>query len=336
MSRSLSVVMPVYNEAAHLPATIDALAEAVSRSELSAELVLIDDGSSDDSADVARTAATGRLPVEVIDRARDGRFKARQAGVVAATSEFVLLLDARVRLHPDSLRFLADALSPEAPVWNGHVIPQTEGNPFGAFGNVLVHLAWSVYFDDPRPASFGLEDFDNFPKGTGCFVAPRTLLLQAMEEFEPRVSDWRLVSDDTQVIRWIAARHRIHLSPDFGCDYQPRTSLRAFVGNALYRGSTFLDGHGRRESRFFPLVVGFFPVSAGLALLIVRRPAAAPVLVAVTAGLAAAVAVRARRPAFEIFSFAALAPLYAVVHGAGMWRALGALTRERLKRASAS
>jgi hypothetical protein len=161
-------------------------------------------------------------------------------------------------------------------------------------------------------------------------------LLEAMDEFRPRVSDWRLVSDDTQLIRWIAARHRIHLSPEFGCDYEPRSSLRAFVGNALYRGSTFLDGHGRRESRFFPLVVGFFPVSAGLALLIFRRPAAAPVLVAVTAGIAATVAARARRPAFETLSFAALAPLYAVAHGAGMWRALGVLAREQLRRASLS
>jgi hypothetical protein len=162
------------------------------------------------------------------------------------------------------------------------------------------------------------------------------LLLEAMEEFTPRVSDWRFVSDDTQLIRWIAARHRVQLSPEFGCDYQPRASLRAFLGNALYRGSTFLDGHGRRESRFFPLVVGFFPVSSGLALLVLRRPAVAPVLVAVTAGLAATVAARARRPAFETVSFAALAPLYAIAHGAGMWRALGVLARERVKQASGS
>ncbi len=266
----------------------------------------------------------------------DGRFKARRAGVAAATSDAVLLLDARVRLHPDSLRFLAGALAPERSVWNGHVLPQTKGNPFGAFGNVLVHIAWSAYFADPRPASFGLEEFDHFPKGTGCFVAPRALLLEAMDEFKPRVSDWRLVSDDTQLIRWIAARHRIHLSPEFGCDYEPRASVRAFVGNALYRGSTFLDGHGRRESRFFPLVVVFFPVSAGLALLTLRRPVAAPVLVALTAGLAATVAVRARRPAFDTLSFAMLAPLYAAAHGAGMWRALGVLARQRLKRASGS
>ena len=62
-------------------------------------------------------------------------------------------------------------------------MPQTSGNPFGAFGNVLVHIAWARYFDDPRPTSYGLDDFDHFPKGTGCFVAPRELLLQSMDAF---------------------------------------------------------------------------------------------------------------------------------------------------------
>jgi glycosyltransferase involved in cell wall biosynthesis len=331
MTKSLSVVMPVHNEAAHLPATIDALVAAAARSALTVELVLVDDGSTDGSAQAAEAAAGERLPVQVLSREQEGRFKARRAGVSAATSDIVLLLDARVRLHPDSLRFLGDALSADTPVWNGHVVPQIEGNPFGAFGNVLVHIAWAEYFDEPRSVSFGLEDFDHFPKGTGCFVAPRELLLEAMDEFSPRVSDWRLVSDDTQLIRWIAARQRIHLSPEFGCDYQPRSSLRAFVGNALYRGSTFLDGHGRRESRFFPLVAAFFPLSAGLVVLVLRRPVAAPVLAAVTAGVAGAAAARARRPAFETLSFAALAPVYAVAHGTGMWRALAALARERLR-----
>jgi glycosyltransferase involved in cell wall biosynthesis len=330
MSSSLNVVIPVHDEAEHLSATIDALLEAAVRSDFTVELIVVDDGSTDGSAAAVEAAVADRLPLKILAREQTGRFKARRAGVEAGTSDWVLLLDARVRLHRDSLRFLAECLTPDASVWNGHVVPQTRGNPFGAFGNVLVHLAWARYFDDPRPTSYGLDDFDHFPKGTGCFLAPRELLLQSMDAFVPRVSDWRLVSDDTQLIRWIAARHRIHLSPEFGCDYQPRASLRAFVNNALYRGSTFLDGHGRTESRFHALAVGFYPVSAALAFLVLRRPLFLPVLVAVSVGGGAAVAARARRPVFETASFAALTPVYAVAHGAGMWRALAVLARQRL------
>jgi glycosyltransferase involved in cell wall biosynthesis len=301
----------------------------VERSDFVAELVLVDDGSTDASGAAATEAVAGRLPLQVLSQDRGGRFKARRAGVEAATSEWVLLLDARVRLHSGALRFVAERLVPPSSVWNGHVIVQTHGNPFGAFGNVLVQIAWSKYFDDPKATSYGLEDFDYFPKGTGCFLAPKAVLLAAIEAFTPRVSDLRLVSDDTQLIRWIAARHRIHLSPEFGCDYQPRTSLRAFVDNALYRGSTFLDGHGRTDSRFYPLAVAFYPVSAALALLVLRRPLLLPLLAGATAGTAAAVAARANRTTFETASFAALTPVYALAHGVGMWRGLAALARRR-------
>jgi glycosyltransferase involved in cell wall biosynthesis len=330
MSRTLSVVIPAYNEAPNLGATIDALLQALSGSDFVAELVLVDDGSTDGTAEVARRAVRDRLPFKLVGGRRAGRFKARCAGIDAASSEWVLLLDARVRLYPGALRFVSGRLSPSACVWNGHVTPVIAGNPYGAFGNVLVHLAWASYFDNPRETSFGVSDFDHFPKGTTCFLAPKELLVGAMEAFVPRIPDWRLVSDDTQVIRWIAARHAIHLSPQFGCDYQPRTTLRAFLKNAVYRGSTFFDGHGRRESRFYPVAVGFFPVSVVLAVAALRRPSVVPLAALTSVAIAAGVGRRARRPAFETASFAALTPVYALGHGVGMWRALALLVRDRL------
>jgi glycosyltransferase involved in cell wall biosynthesis len=321
MIRELSIVMPVRDEAPHLPATIAALATAVERSGLTVEVLLVDDGSRDGSGDAASAAAAG-LPLRVLTRAGEGRFRARRAGVEAARHEHVLLLDARVRLHPRSLAFLAGAMGGAAAVWNGHVHVETEGNPYGAFGNVLVEIAWRDYFDRPRSTSFGIADFDRYPKGTGCFAAPRLLLLEAMDAFAPSVSDWRLVSDDTQVIRWIAARERVHLSPSFACGYQPRTTFAAFVGNALYRGATFVDGHGRPESRFFPVAVAFFPLSAAFAFAALRRPRIVPAAAAGISTAAWATAHRARRSRFEQTSFAALAPVYAAAHGVGMWRAL--------------
>jgi glycosyltransferase involved in cell wall biosynthesis len=329
--KSLSVVMPVQNEAPYLASTIDALAAAVAQSDFDTELIVVDDGSTDGSDAVVEAARPPSLRTRLIREAHAGRFRARMTGLDAADGDWVLLLDARVRLGRGSLRYLAARIADTASVWNGHVDVDTRGNPFGAFGNVLVHIGWRRYFADPRATSYGADDFDHYPKGTGCFLAPRRLLLEAMEAFSPRVSDWRYVSDDTQLIRWIAERHRIHLSPDFRCDYQPRTSLRAFLRNGLYRGSTFLDGHGRRESRFFPVVVAFYPVSVALAALVVRRPLLLPALFVGTAAAAAAAAARARRPGFETASFAALAPVYAIAHGAGMWRALGVMARERLR-----
>jgi glycosyltransferase involved in cell wall biosynthesis len=322
MSPTLSVVMPVYNEAAHLPATIAALVEAVRRSEFDAELVVSDDGSTDGSADVVHEALAARLPLRLVSRSNSGRFEARRAGLEAATGKWILLLDARVRLAPDALAYVQTRLPAGERVWNGHVHVETDGNPYGAFWNVIVKLAWREYFDDPRPTSFDESNFDRYPKGTTCFLAPRELLLEAVDEFRTRYGDIRHANDDTPLIRSIAARDRVHLSPSFDCEYSPRATLQSFVRHSFHRGIVFLDGHGRRESRLFPLVVAFYPVSAGLALASIRRPALIPILAVAGACSAGALAAAARRPPFEALSFGALLPLYAVLHGAGMWRGL--------------
>ncbi|MDX6369572.1 MAG: hypothetical protein QOG93_1074, partial [Gaiellaceae bacterium] len=71
MTGSLSIVMPVRNEAAQLPPTIDALAAAAARSGLTVHLDLVDDGSTDGSAEAARAAAGERLPVQVLSREQE-------------------------------------------------------------------------------------------------------------------------------------------------------------------------------------------------------------------------------------------------------------------------
>jgi glycosyltransferase involved in cell wall biosynthesis len=169
MSPSLSVVMPVYNEAPHLGETIEALVEAVAHSGFDADVVLVDDGSTDGGAEVVRSALSCRRPLHVVAQPNRGRFEARRAGLEAARGDWVLLLDGRVRLRSASLAFAHERLAAGETVWNGHVHVDTDGNPYGAFWNVLVELAWRDYFDDPRPASFDAESFDRFPKGTTCF-----------------------------------------------------------------------------------------------------------------------------------------------------------------------
>src|SRR3954471_5645615 len=117
---SLSVIIPAYNEAAHLSATMAALAAAVDESGCDAEVVVVDDGSTDGTADAARSSADGRLALRVVSQPNRGRFEARRAGLARASGEYVLLLDSRVRLAPGALHFIRERL-PSAAVWNGHV-----------------------------------------------------------------------------------------------------------------------------------------------------------------------------------------------------------------------
>jgi hypothetical protein len=237
---------------------------------------------------------------------------------------------------PGSLGFVAERVKRGEEVWNGHVHIETAGNPYGHFWNVLTELAFAAYFGRPRTTSFGAVEFDAFPKGTTCFLAPTSLLQEAFARFHTRYSDERHSNDDTPILRWLAGQRAINISPSFACLYQPRNSFRGFWRHALHRGVVFLDGHARRDSRFFVPALAFFPgslLAAGLAL---RRPRTFAVLAAGGAAAAGLLAVAKRRRPAEAASFAVLAPVYALAHGLGMWQGLlmmlAAAGRDAVKR----
>jgi glycosyltransferase involved in cell wall biosynthesis len=325
VGESLSIVMPVFNEARNLPHTVEALATAIGESGFDAELVLVDDGSSDGSAEIARSSADGRIELRIVTQPNRGRFEARRAGLAEASGEYVLFLDSRVQLAPGALGFVRSRLQSE-PVWNGHVYVEAE-NALGDFWRLLAELAWRDYFDNPRTTSFGLAEFDRFPKGTTCFLAPRELLEAAFARFRSHYTDVRLANDDTPILRAIAAEEPIHISPQFACVYAPRTTLRRFFRHAVHRGTVFLDGHATPESRWFPAVVAFFPLSAALALAALRRPALLPASLAACGLTAAAYGLRAGRSTRDVAVLATVTPVYAAGHGLGMWRGVYELLR---------
>ena len=178
--------------------------------------------------------------------------------------------------------------------------------------------------------------FDRYPKGTSCFLAPRALLLEALAEFDTRYADLQVrerrhdrssagspsasgsTSRPSSRATYIAARRA-----------SARSSVTPSIGEPC--SSTATDGRSRGSSR---PSLAFFPVSAGLGVAALRRPWLVPALGGACAVAAAAAATRATRSRYEIGSFAALAPVYAVAHGAGMWRGLALAARDRIARAS--
>jgi glycosyltransferase involved in cell wall biosynthesis len=329
--RTLSVVIPVYNAREHIAETIDAAVNAIERAgSFDAELVLVDDGSTDESAGLAEAACGGRLPFRLIAQPNRGRFEARRAGVEASTGEWILLLDSRLTIAPGALRFVAERVNFGDKVWTCHVHMEVDRDPYGTFWKLLAELAWNEYFDNPRTVSFGPSEFDRFPKGTTCFFAPRRLLSNAISAFRSRYADLRYANDDGPLIRLIAEHERVNVSPHFSGVYVPRSNLDTFVRHSFHRGIVFLDGHGRSESRFYPIAIGFYPASLLLALAGLRRPAVVPAAAVVAAGAAAALGLKRGRAPFEVASLALLAPVYGLAHGAGMWRGLALLMRDRV------
>ncbi|HMN27952.1 MAG TPA: glycosyltransferase [Caldilineaceae bacterium] len=110
-----SVVIPVYNGAATIAGCLDALA-AQSTPATSYELVVVDDGSRDESAVVVRRwqAAHPQIALRLLQQANAGPAAARNLGAAAAQASILLFTDADCRPSPDWIRLLVEALQQPA------------------------------------------------------------------------------------------------------------------------------------------------------------------------------------------------------------------------------
>ena len=94
MRKSLSIVIPAYNEERHLPACLDAIAK---QTVMPSEVIVVDNNSSDKTKEVAK-----RYPfVRVVQEKQQGRVYARNAGFNAATGEIIGRIDADTIMPPN-------------------------------------------------------------------------------------------------------------------------------------------------------------------------------------------------------------------------------------------
>ena len=101
----LEVVVPAYNEALRLPATVAATVAYLERQPWSSRVVVVDNGSSDDTARVIRSVADpfARVPVDVIGCARPGKGAAVRRGLLTSESRFVGFFDADLATPVETL-----------------------------------------------------------------------------------------------------------------------------------------------------------------------------------------------------------------------------------------
>jgi len=102
----ISVILPVYNGERHL---VEAIESVLVQTYEPFELLIVDDGSTDASADIAGRYVSAR--VHVLRQSNAGTSAARNTGIDAARGELLAHLDADDVWLPDSLALLAGALA---------------------------------------------------------------------------------------------------------------------------------------------------------------------------------------------------------------------------------
>ena len=114
----LSVVIPAFNEALRIGPTLERLHAHLSARSLSYEIVVVDDGSRDETCDVVEAAAA-RIPNVVLLRQRPNRGKgaAVRRGMLAARGRIRVMWDADCSMPPDELpRLLGPIVAGQAKI----------------------------------------------------------------------------------------------------------------------------------------------------------------------------------------------------------------------------
>ncbi|MFH1650182.1 MAG: dolichyl-phosphate beta-glucosyltransferase [Candidatus Woesearchaeota archaeon] len=90
MIKSLSVIVPAYNEEKRLLKSMSKIISFIKELKIPTELILVDDGSTDKTAEIARKAGAKVISY----KPNKGKGNAVRTGVFAAKNEWVLFMDA--------------------------------------------------------------------------------------------------------------------------------------------------------------------------------------------------------------------------------------------------
>lgn len=90
----LSIVVPAYNEQTRLPASLDAIQRYLARQPQSWEVVVVDDGSEDRTAEVVEERQSATPHLRLVRNPHQGKASAVRSGVLASRGEIIFFCDA--------------------------------------------------------------------------------------------------------------------------------------------------------------------------------------------------------------------------------------------------
>ena len=303
MTFNVSVVVVAHNEEAKISRCLGSLA-AQNADGLDVELILVDDGSTDRTVELAREAAPG---LKVVANPSKSISSNRNCGMRAASHEYVAFIDADCEAPAHWLRTLANAMEDKrdddsvAAVGGANVPPSGESLFYDALGLMLnTHIGsrgsvQGMVFDDPRRV-------DHLP---GLNVLYRKAALEAVGGWDERFA---LIGEDEDLSRRLGDQgYRLFYVPGAVVVHRQRSTLRAWAKNmhTYGKGRVWLLRRHPKAFELGLLIPPFLPLLLWLYLPIIALVALAPTL-------------RARRPGLWPY----LTLLYATTHlsyGLGQW-----------------
>ena len=155
-----SIIIPAYNESSRIRPTLDEILRYVSEQRWDAEILVVDDGSSDNTAEIVREYAVNHAQIQLVENPGNrGKGYSVRNGMLHARGEFCLFSDADLSSPITEAPKLFDAIRAGADVAFGSrwlkAELQTERQPlyrqlFGRIFNLVLRIFLGLRFADTQ------------------------------------------------------------------------------------------------------------------------------------------------------------------------------------------
>lgn len=231
-AKYFSIVIPAYNCAEQLRSLLAQIRE-FDYPQDHFEVIVVNDGSTDDTAEVAQGSNIRR-----IDHPKNlGRVSARESGAKAAKYENLVFIDARLSIQSNLLKN-ANALDYLPLMGVG-----TSDKTLSSIDRVFYCIRRKTYHPFEPQHKYHKElwlkpgEFDGRPKGTGLLIIDRSMFLNCA--LEDKGQD---VNDDTRLLYQIVHEGApILRHTDLSFFYHHRQSWSELLKHTYFRGPKFLD-----------------------------------------------------------------------------------------------
>ena len=191
-SPDVSVVIATRDRARHLQETLDSLSRVQVPEGVEAEVVLVDNGSTDETSQVMRRFSPAQFQVQLLAEAKPGKSVALNAALRRTESEVVLFTDDDVRLPPDWIEQMA--------------MPVLEGRADALVGGVKIarHLLrpWMSPVHRSLLASTEMIDPERPTRLVGANMCIRRSCVESVGYFDEELGPGRLgLAEETLMTR---------------------------------------------------------------------------------------------------------------------------------------
>jgi predicted glycoside hydrolase/deacetylase ChbG (UPF0249 family)/glycosyltransferase involved in cell wall biosynthesis len=228
-----TIIVPFFNEAGYLPATLRSIAAL----EGPFRLVLVDNGSTDGSGDIARRVCDDlRRPFTLIVEPCPGKVHALRAGLAQVRTRFVATCDADTHYPPHYLAAAGRLLDkPGVVVAGAYFTHSQQWARRDAFTGAHIVAAGKLLSHQCHAGGAGQVFNTEVLRRAGGFDANR----------------WNLVLEDHEIIHRVGQHGRMAYGVDFWCHPSPRDRDRDSIRWTLYERLHYHFTPRGKQGRFF-------------------------------------------------------------------------------------